>query len=510
MSEEPDLSPLLSAYYMVPIIAIVLSASISWLWKKRSTQNSFVCNIPWAKGGIPLLGHALAYTRDPPSFICKQEKMLGPIFRIDLAGRIMIVIGSSPEAMRHIATLPSSVMSSEKAIAELGFEYTLGKTNVFKGTAWHKRILKDEIMSVSKFESTFLPNARAEISRSLQKEIKRYASQSDEGTVFIPDLFAFVRRYILRAMMNQLVGLSIDDNDEEEILLDEIMKFQDCVEDATAKAAVMSNLLARPLVLRPVEKKRQKLEVVIAAYIEDVWNKNPKRQMMGPWLQTFYDGKVSSQEAATLVIGLMFAAHKNPAIGAAQSFCYLHSEGSKSDLKQAQLEARTFLQDSECSIATLLQAKTLRCYILETLRVTSHTLGSVRKACEDVVVRNGSREYMIPKGSTVVISHIAPHRNFDIWKGSKCAEDFDPRRIEWNNSTPTATIGNPVDNYKMTAFSHGVHKCPGERLALSLIQIVFASLIDKKVAIIGAVPDVSFERATLAQRCAKVPVKIIL
>jgi len=210
------------------------------------------------------------------------------------------------------------------------------------------------------------------------------------------------------------------------------------------------------------------------------------------------------------VIGLMFAAHKNPAIGAAQSFCYLHSEGSKSDLKQAQLEARTFLQHSDCSIATLLQAKTLRCYILETLRVTSHTLGSVRKACEDVVVRNGSREYMIPKGSTVVISHIAPHRNFDIWKGSKCAEDFDPRRIEWNNPTPTATIGNPVDNYKMTAFSHGVHKCPGERLALSLIQIVFASLIDKKVAIIGAVPDVSFERATLAQRCAKVPVKIIL
>jgi len=510
MSEETDLSPLLSSYYTIPIIAIVLSAFISWLWKKSSNQNSFVCNIPWAKGGVPLLGHALAYTRDPPSFICKQEKTLGPIFRINLAGRIMIVIGSSPEAMRHVATLPSSVMSSEKAIAELGFEYTLGKTNVFKGTAWHKRILKDEIMSVSKFESTFLPNARAEISRSLHKEIKRYESQSHERTVFIPDLFTFVRRCILRAMMNQLVGLSIDDNDEEEILLDEIMKFQDCVEDATAKAAVMSKLLARPLVLRPVEKKRQKLEVLIAAYIEAVWNKNPKREMMGPWLQTFYDEKISSQEAATLVIGLMFAAHKNPAIGAAQSFCYLHSEGSKSDLNKAQLEARKFLQHSDCSIATLLQAKTLRCYILETLRVTSHTLGGVRKACEDVVVRNGSGEYMIPKGSTVVISHIAPHRNFDIWKGSKCAEDFDPHRIEWNKSSPTTTIGNPVDNYKMTAFSHGINKCPGEKLALSLIQIVFALLIDKKVAIVGTVPDVSFERATLAQRSNKVPVKMIL
>ena len=122
-----------------------------------------------ARGCLPLLVHALLYKGDPPSFIKKQEQLVGPVFRINLAGQHMVVVGSSPEIMKQVASLPSSIMSSEKAIGDVGFEYSLGKTNIFQGTAWHKRILKDEVFDSLNFKPSFLPNLRPELSKAVRK-----------------------------------------------------------------------------------------------------------------------------------------------------------------------------------------------------------------------------------------------------------------------------------------------------------------------------------------------------
>ena len=57
----------------------------------------------------------------------------------------------------------------------------------------------------------------------------------------------------------------------------------------------------------------------------------------------------------------------------------------------------------------------------------------------------------------------------------------------------------------MTAFSHGVHHCPGERIAFVFVEIALAFLIDRNAEILGT-PKVSFERATLAQRLSPIPI----
>ena len=49
-------------------------------------------------------------------------------------------------------------------------------------------------------------------------------------------------------------------------------------------------------------------------------------------------------------------------------------------------------------------------------------------------------------------------------------------------------------------FSQGLHKCPGERLALRTMECVVAQLLLRKVELEAPLPPVSFERATLAQR----------
>jgi hypothetical protein len=88
--------------------------------------------VPNAIGGVPILGNALQYKENPTGCIREQEKH-SRIFRMDLAGRKMIIIGSDPKAMKQVATTPASILSSRKAVAEIGFEYTLGPINVYKG-----------------------------------------------------------------------------------------------------------------------------------------------------------------------------------------------------------------------------------------------------------------------------------------------------------------------------------------------------------------------------------------
>lgn len=146
----------------------------------------------------------------------------------------------------------------------------------------------------------------------------------------------------------------------------------------------------------------------------------------------------------------MFAAHKNPAIGAAQSFCFLHSEGSSDDIHQARNEARKLVQHNSCSSADLVETRTLRQYILETLRMTSHSIGAIRKACKDIsLVDSSEREYTIKEGETVAISHITTHRNNTRWIDG---EQFDAHREEWASVAETNNIAVPIDSYKMTTF----------------------------------------------------------
>ena len=64
-----------------------------------------------------------------------------------------------------------------------------------------------------------------------------------------------------------------------------------------------------------------------------------------------------------------------------------------------------------------------------------------------------------------------------------------------------------ADDIAYSAFSQGTHKCPGERVALVIVQTTLALLVARSVRPVK-VPPLCFERATLAQRAA--PVRAIV
>ena len=139
--------------------------------------------------------------------------------------------------------------------------------------------------------------------------------------------------------------------------------------------------------------------------------------------------------------------------------------------------------------------------VYEGLRLTAHTIGAIRK----VVAPGGwafrtssGREYRVPEGTFVAASHIAPH--FDPEAFGR-PDAFDPDRF-------AAEAGGRPGEYVLTTFSNGLHRCPGQRLAVASIAVALTTILGQySLELPSPLPPLCFERATLAQRKGPVLVR---
>ncbi|EGB10489.1 hypothetical protein AURANDRAFT_62548 [Aureococcus anophagefferens] len=137
----------------------------------------------------------------------------------------------------------------------------------------------------------------------------------------------------------------------------------------------------------------------------------------------------------------------------------------------------------------------------EALRCTAHTIGAVRVAKEPLVLAG---TWPVRRGETIALSHVA-------W--SRCAAEWgaDPARYDAGRPEYGGPGGRDprtrlaaCDDAKFSVFSQGVHKCPGEKVALVLVAATLAVLVRRGATPTAARP-ICFERATLAQRKGAVP-----
>ena len=109
------LSTTLSTLWSWPALLAVLTVVFVLIRRKKDDDG----NIPWATGAIPLLGHALAYKRDPATFITEQRKLVGDVFRLNLAGKRMIVVAGGAENVRAVAFASERRFSARAAVRDV-------------------------------------------------------------------------------------------------------------------------------------------------------------------------------------------------------------------------------------------------------------------------------------------------------------------------------------------------------------------------------------------------------
>jgi cytochrome P450 len=190
-------------------------------------------------------------------------------------------------------------------------------------------------------------------------------------------------------------------------------------------------------------------------------------------------------------------AHKNPAIGTAQSYLMLFERATPEHHALCIEESKNLLQ-SPTYEQVQESCPTLHRLCLETLRLTAHSIGAVRIAQQDFPLGD---QFVIPKGATVALTHISSSLSDRFWK--------DPYNFILDTKSKARSQELYDNDYSFSVFSHGVHKCPGQKLALMMMQCTVAILLqDYQIDLPKKIPPLDFERATLAQRAGPVYVTI--
>lgn len=462
--------------------------------------------VPDAAGAVPLLGHALRYKASAPAFLSEQCARVGPVFRINLAGKRMVVVGADRAALAQVATAPEAVLSARRAVQAVGFDEALGEYNVLEGTGFHKQVLKD-MLAGPKLVDEVAPLYDA-LRRALRLELGKARAPGARPAARTPDVLGLVRRCMLRAMIERLLGPALL-LEAGASLIDDFMAFQDALEEAIAQASVLPRALSLPLALWPVGWRRRALVARLGAAV----GRAREADGHGPWLRAFRAAALPPSACGELVVGLLFAAHKNPAIGAAQAFL-LGAEAGGEELRRMRAEGAGL--HAEPGAAALRGCEALRRCVLEACRLTAHSIGAVRTVMPPhgfrLVTADGAA-YRLRAGETIAVTHVAPNVHAGLW-GADAAE-YNPLRAQWRAPPADARLafadtGAAVDEYSFTTFSHGVHKCPGERFALTAMECMLALLVagPERVEPVPPVPPLCFERATLAQRAGPARVRL--
>mmetsp|Transcript_26402 Transcript_26402/g.63693 ORF Transcript_26402/g.63693 Transcript_26402/m.63693 type:complete len:324 (+) Transcript_26402:182-1153(+) len=292
------------------------------------------------------------------------------------------------------------------------------------------------------------------------------------------EMFKLMRVVSLEVAMRSLLGDSVVESLSQEFM-QKFMDFQDLVEDATAKATVLPRFMASGI-LADVRKKREGLvdelvgmlgqcdEKDFAPYMKVLVGEAAKgpsqdeeNEQKG---EVSEDRKCSVQHrTAQYVIGLLFAAHKNIAITSAQLMIMLIENKTA---RARVLEEVGSIDESKMTVE-ILREKTpfLDMCLYETLRLTQHAIGSIRKVrCSETgfhITTSDGRRLVVPKGHYVGSAHILIGRQ----AAFQCPDRFDPdqhfRRDEsTRNKTVPLTVGGTSRRHVYSPFSRGCSCLP--------------------------------------------------
>ena len=309
-------------------LALLLVGSVCalrWLRYPSGGNRMETSTAPLASPHIPVFGNALEYKKSPTKFLATAANNCGPVFRINLAG-MQTTIVSSRETIRQFAYASESILSSPAAIADIGFTYTLGKLNSENGAEVHKRIIKSCYFTKDQLNTTVLSFSRL-LDLAVKKQLLKYPS------LVINDFLSFIRKVILSVIISEMIGDQFSNLYKEACggdgdLIDDFIVLQDGIEDATAMATVLPEWLALPFCLWSAESRRTLMVTRLQSCLESIWKAHSpattREHRDGVWLseirqKTKYRleanntlvSEYSTREVAELIVGLLFAAHKN-------------------------------------------------------------------------------------------------------------------------------------------------------------------------------------------------------
>mmetsp|Transcript_12920 Transcript_12920/g.20435 ORF Transcript_12920/g.20435 Transcript_12920/m.20435 type:complete len:278 (-) Transcript_12920:81-914(-) len=227
---------------------------------------------------VPFLGSAIAYKKDTIGFLRACQEKYGKVFTINLTGNKMVLV-IDDKALSQYHSAKESSLSLYDAVYDFGFRFSLGPANIYTASATHKRIAR--ILSTSENLSDFIKHASGMMRGSFLHYINQTAQQTASSSESTIEAFKLMRIVALDISIRAFLGKFFFEKASKDFI-SRFIKFEDIVEENTAKSSLLPEFLARGI-NNKVKAARANLVQEIAKVVKQSDSKE-----MAPYLTHLY------------------------------------------------------------------------------------------------------------------------------------------------------------------------------------------------------------------------------
>ncbi|WAK03814.1 cytochrome P450 [Methylobacter sp. YRD-M1] len=403
---------------------------------------------PKMPGALPLLGHMLAFGKNPFDYMMSLRKTLGEIGEFRMFHQEMVLM-TGPDANEAFFRAPDAQLDQSQAYKIM--TPIFGKGVVFDAPP-HK---KDQQLKM------LMPVLRDKPMRGYAQVIVREVEQmiADWGDTGEIDLLEFMKELTIYTSSHCLLG---DEFRYE--LNEEFAKIYHDLEKGVNPLAFVFPYLPLP-VFRRRDKARARLQELVTGIIAKRAQKPEKSEDAFQLLidARYEDGsRLSAHEITGMLIGTLFAGHHTTAGTAAWTLLELARRPEYLERVLKELDTH-FGVDGEVTFQALREIPVLENVIKEVLRLHPPLIFLIRKVMQDFHFK----DYTIKAGKYVCASPRVSHRIADVFPDP---EKFDPDRY----SEARQEDARP---FSWIAFGGGKHKCSGNAFAMLQLKAIFSILL---------------------------------
>lgn len=406
---------------------------------------------------VPVLGHALAFKRDPLGFLEKTARDQGPVARLRLG-----------PLLYHLVSDPALVSTVLQERADTYVRDTRSSRNIrlvtgegllcCEGELWRRhRRLAQPIFHHRRIM------ALAEIMlRTCEESASRYASAADSSQPL--DLASEMSRLTFTIVGRCLFGSELGPRatDVEQafpVLLEELFN--------RAQSAVSLPIWLPTPAHRRFQRAIATVDDVVRTVLDERRGATADRPDLLSLLLEARDedgSRLSEQEVRDHIVTFLLAGHETTASALTWTLCLLATHADTLHAVETELDAT--LHGQPLTLDALPKLTHLDAVLRESLRLYPTIWIAERR----VIKADTLGGFDIPSGSTVVVSPYVTQRLASHWPDP---EAFRPDRFLGDHATRTLA----KDGY--FPFGAGPHQCIGQHFAMMEAKIALATLLSR-------------------------------
>lgn len=403
---------------------------------------------PRLQGALPLLGHILAFGKNPHLFMMSLREQLGDVAEFKMFHQDMVLL-TGDKASEAFYRAPDEQLDQ-------GAAYKIMTPIFGQGVVFDAPIRKKNQQL-----QMLMPALRDKPMRTyadlIVEEVENLITGWGEAGEI--DLLAFTKELTIYTSSHCLLG------PEFRFELNKVFAeiYHDLEQGIQPIAYVFPNL---PL---PVFRRRDKARARLQVLVTEIMARRAKARSDSPNVfqtlidATYEDGsKLTPHEITGMLIATIFAGHHTSSGTTAWVLIELLRHPSWMQAVVAELDA-LFGEDGKVTFESLRQVPKLESVLKEVLRLHPPLIILMRKVLQDFTVG----DYLIKAGKFVCAAPAVTHRIDALFPNP---EQFDPDRY-----LPERAEDRNL--YAWQAFGGGRHKCSGNAFALFQIKAIFCILL---------------------------------